>query len=97
MNDIIFHTDFDPSIVDHLISSCVLTIDDGEDIMQANTRIEKNRILYDILFERPYNSLAPLQQASIDVKNTEIQSILEKNGFVEQEINLPPVKHSDGR
>ncbi|CAC5412096.1 TRIM55 [Mytilus coruscus] len=100
LDELICQTDFDPRIVDHLISSCVLTIDDGEDIMQASTRIRKNKILFDILFERPFVSLIPLKQASIDVKNIEIQTILERNGFIDQEMNLPTVQQSvmsDGR
>jgi hypothetical protein len=50
-------------VADLLISRCVLTISDREEIMKKDTQPGRNRTLLNILLKRPYGTFQHLKDA----------------------------------
>ena len=50
-------------MADLLISRCVLTVSDREEIMKKDTQPGRNRTLLNILLKRPYNTFQHLKDA----------------------------------
>ncbi|XP_063396692.1 ankyrin repeat domain-containing protein 50-like [Mytilus trossulus] len=63
-------------VLDNLISRCILMIEDREEIVKPTTQRERNKVLLDILTERPY----PTFQLFKDV----LQESEPSNSFVQQ-------------
>jgi len=60
-------------VADLLISRCVLTVSDREEIMKKDTQPGRNRTLLNILLKRPYNTFQHLKDAlREDPLNTEL-------------------------
>lgn len=47
-------TVLDKQVLDNLISKCIITIEDREEIIKPTTQFERNKFLLEILIERPY-------------------------------------------
>lgn len=47
-------TVLDKQVLDNLISNCIITIEDREEIIKPTTQFERNKFLLEILIERPY-------------------------------------------
>ncbi|XP_063395896.1 uncharacterized protein LOC134680683 [Mytilus trossulus] len=50
-------TVLDKQVLDNLISKCIIAIEDREEIIKPTTQFERNKVLLEILIERPYNCL----------------------------------------
>ena len=60
-------------MADLLISRCVLTVSDREEIMKKDTQPDRNRTLLNILLKRPYETFQHLKDAlREDLINTEL-------------------------
>ena len=55
--DIVQSTILDKLVLDDLISRCVITIEDREEILAQISQSERNRLILDILINRPYNTV----------------------------------------
>ncbi|XP_052075430.1 ankyrin-3-like [Mytilus californianus] len=55
-DDLLDNTVLDKKVLDNLISRCILMIEDREEIIKPTTQRERNKILLDILTERPYDT-----------------------------------------
>ncbi|XP_052103264.1 uncharacterized protein LOC127736720 [Mytilus californianus] len=53
-DDLLDNTVLDKMVLDNLISRCILMIEDREEIIKPTTQRERNKVLLDILIERPY-------------------------------------------
>ncbi|CAG2252251.1 unnamed protein product [Mytilus edulis] len=53
-DDLLENTVLDKMVLDNLISRCILMIEDREEIIKPTTQRERNKVLLDILTERPY-------------------------------------------
>ncbi|CAC5360488.1 unnamed protein product [Mytilus coruscus] len=60
---LIHSTILDIEVLDNLISKCVLTLDDREEIINSNNQSSRNKKLLKILNHRPYNTLGGLVEA----------------------------------
>ena len=61
-DELVQDTTLDQSILDGLISRCVFTIHDREEILGQLTRTGRNKILLDILEDRPYDAVGILRE-----------------------------------
>ncbi|XP_052073291.1 uncharacterized protein LOC127711330 [Mytilus californianus] len=68
-------TVFDKHVLDNLISKCIIMIEDREEIIKPTTQFERNKVLLEILTERPYDTfqlfkdvLIQLDQCTSDVQ-----------------------------
>jgi hypothetical protein len=60
-------------VADLLVSRCVLTVSDREEIMKKDTQPDRNRTLLNILLKRPYETFQHLKDAlREDPINTEL-------------------------
>lgn len=79
-SDILTCTILDKNVLDELISRCILTIDDREEIIKPATQTERNKILLDLLISRPYDVLnlfmVILKQSDPD--NSNVQALVSK-------------------
>lgn len=55
-DEVISITELDKTVLDHLISKCVILIEDREEVAKLATQFERNKAILDILMERPYNT-----------------------------------------
>ncbi|CAG2236239.1 unnamed protein product [Mytilus edulis] len=62
-NELLHDTELHTCVADYLISRCVLTIDDAREIKCPPGQFQRNKILLDILIDRPYNSFYYLVDA----------------------------------
>ncbi|XP_076105820.1 uncharacterized protein LOC143074156 [Mytilus galloprovincialis] len=53
-DELLDNTVLDKMVLDNLISRCILMIEDREEIVKPTTQRERNKVLLDILTERPY-------------------------------------------
>ncbi|XP_052103269.1 uncharacterized protein LOC127736725 [Mytilus californianus] len=53
-DDLLDNTVLDKMVLDNLISRCILMIEDREEIIKPTTQRERNKVLLDILTDRPY-------------------------------------------
>ncbi|CAG2184366.1 unnamed protein product [Mytilus edulis] len=53
-DELLDNTVLDKMVLDNLISRCILMIEDREEIIKPTTQRERNKVLLDILTERPY-------------------------------------------
>ncbi|XP_076105809.1 uncharacterized protein LOC143074147 [Mytilus galloprovincialis] len=53
-DELLDNTVLDKMVLDNLISRCILMIEDREEIIKPTTQRERNKVLLDILSERPY-------------------------------------------
>ncbi|CAC5390146.1 unnamed protein product [Mytilus coruscus] len=53
-DELVDNTVLDKMVLDNLISRCILMIEDREEITKPTTQRERNKVLLDILTERPY-------------------------------------------
>ncbi|CAC5404458.1 unnamed protein product [Mytilus coruscus] len=53
-NELLDNIVLDKMVLDNLISRCILMIEDREEIIKPSTQRERNKVLLDILTERPY-------------------------------------------
>ncbi|XP_076105812.1 uncharacterized protein LOC143074149 [Mytilus galloprovincialis] len=53
-DELLDNTVLDKMVLDNLISRCIIMIEDREEIIKPTTQRERNKILLDILTERPY-------------------------------------------
>ncbi|XP_076080667.1 uncharacterized protein LOC143051655 [Mytilus galloprovincialis] len=60
---LIHSTILDKEVLDNLITKCVLTLDDREEIINCNNQLSRNKKLLKILNHRPYNTLGGLVEA----------------------------------
>ncbi|XP_071121505.1 uncharacterized protein [Mytilus edulis] len=67
-------------VLDNLISRCVLMIEDREEIIKPVTQSERNRVLLDILTERPYDTLQVLKDVlqESDPDNSDVQRLVRR-------------------
>ncbi|XP_071148490.1 uncharacterized protein [Mytilus edulis] len=79
-SDILTCTILDKNVLDELISRCILTIDDREEIIKPASQTERNKILLDLLISRPYDLLnlfiVILKQSDPD--NSNVQALVSK-------------------
>ena len=61
-DELVQDTTLDQSILDGLISRCVFTIHDREEIIGQLTQMGKNKLFLDILEDRPYNGVGILRE-----------------------------------
>ncbi|CAG2198639.1 unnamed protein product [Mytilus edulis] len=54
-DELINQTVLDKMVLDNLISRCILMIEDREEIIKPTTQRERNKVLLDILTDRPYD------------------------------------------
>ena len=62
-NELVNKTILDKNVTDLLISRCVLTISDREEIIKKDTQPDQNRTLLNILLKRPYRTFQDLKDA----------------------------------
>ncbi|XP_063396717.1 uncharacterized protein LOC134681168 [Mytilus trossulus] len=55
-DELLDNTVLDKMVLDNLISRCILMIEDREEIIKPTTQRERNKVLLDILTERPYST-----------------------------------------
>lgn len=55
-DELIHSTILDKEVLDNLISNCVLTLDDKEEIISFADQSSRNRKFYEIIMQRPYNT-----------------------------------------
>ncbi|CAG2198315.1 unnamed protein product [Mytilus edulis] len=60
---LIHSTMLDKEVLDNLISKCVLTLDDREEIVNCDNQSSRNKKLLKLLINRPYNTLGILVEA----------------------------------
>ncbi|CAG2233075.1 NAB [Mytilus edulis] len=53
-DELLDNTVLDKMVLDNLISRCIIMIEDREEIIKPTTQRERNKVLLDILSERPY-------------------------------------------
>lgn len=62
-DDLIHSTILDKEVLDYLISKCVLTLDDRDEIDSFQVHSSRNQKLLEILIRRPYNTFDILFEA----------------------------------
>ncbi|CAG2196780.1 unnamed protein product [Mytilus edulis] len=55
-DELLDNTVLDKMVLDNLISRCIIMIEDREEIIKPTTQRERNKVLLDILTERPYST-----------------------------------------
>ncbi|XP_076108262.1 uncharacterized protein LOC143076400 isoform X2 [Mytilus galloprovincialis] len=55
-DELLDNTVLDKMVLDNLISRCIIMIEDREEIIKPTTQLERNKVLLDILTERPYST-----------------------------------------
>ncbi|XP_052073712.1 uncharacterized protein LOC127711644 [Mytilus californianus] len=72
-------------VLDNLISRCILMIEDREEIIKPATQSERNKVLLDILTERPYGTFKVFKDVlkESDPYNTDVQELVSRMQFIE--------------
>ena len=67
-------------VLDNLISRCILMIEDREEIVKPTTQRERNKVLLDILTERPYPTFHLFKDVLLESEpsNSCVQEIVRK-------------------
>ncbi|CAC5403781.1 unnamed protein product [Mytilus coruscus] len=68
----------DKHVLDNLISKCIIMIEDREEIIKPTTQFERNKVLLEILTERPYDTFQQFKDVLIqlDQCNSDVQQLL---------------------
>ncbi|CAC5406431.1 unnamed protein product [Mytilus coruscus] len=76
-DDLLNITVLDKIVLDNLISSCILMIEDREEIIKPTTQRERNKVLLDILTERPYGTFQAFKDIlkASDPHNSDVQEL----------------------
>lgn len=61
----------DKDVLDNLISKCILTVDDREEIYNVADQASRNQKVLEILMKRPYNTFNMLVEALKDTQQDE--------------------------
>jgi hypothetical protein len=78
-------------VADLLISRCVLTVSDREEIMKKDTQPDRNRTLLNILLKRPYETFQHLKDAlREDPLNTNLVTKMTYSDGYERTISMVP-------
>ncbi|VDI33403.1 Hypothetical predicted protein, partial [Mytilus galloprovincialis] len=74
------NTILDKMVLDNLISRCIMMIEDREEIIKPTTQRERNRVLLDILTDRPYNTMEVLKDVlqESNPQNTDVQELVNR-------------------
>ncbi|VDI06713.1 CDK inhibitor PHO81 [Mytilus galloprovincialis] len=84
--DYLLHTTvLDKIVLDNLISRCVLMIEDREEIIKPTTQSERNKVLLDILTERPYGTFQVFKDVlqESDPHNSDVQGLVRRMLYTE--------------
>ncbi|XP_052073290.1 uncharacterized protein LOC127711329 [Mytilus californianus] len=73
-------TVLDKHVLDNLISKCIIMIEDREEIIKPTTQFERNKVLLEILTERPYDNFQPCKDTLIqlDQCNSDVQELFNR-------------------
>ncbi|CAG2200682.1 unnamed protein product [Mytilus edulis] len=79
-DELLDNTVLDKIVLDNLISRCILMIDDREEIIKPTTQRERNKVLLDILSERPYPTFQLFKDVlqESEPSNSYVQEIVRK-------------------
>ncbi|CAG2189103.1 unnamed protein product [Mytilus edulis] len=79
-DELINQTVLDKMVLDNLISRCILMIEDREEIIKPTTQRERNRVLLDILTDRPYDTFHVFKDVltESDPHNSDIQELISR-------------------
>ncbi|CAG2203373.1 unnamed protein product [Mytilus edulis] len=84
-DDLLTKTVLDKTVLDSLISRCVLMIEDRDEIIKPATQTERNKVLLDILTKRPYGTFNVLKDVlkESDPYNTDVQELVSRMQCIE--------------
>ncbi|CAG2227858.1 unnamed protein product [Mytilus edulis] len=73
-------TVLDRMVLDNLISRCIIMIEDREEIIKPTTQRERNKVLLDILTERPYPTIHLFKDVlqESEPSNSYVQELVKK-------------------
>ncbi|CAG2226328.1 NAB [Mytilus edulis] len=79
-DELLDNTVLDKMVLDNLISRCILMIEDREEIIKPTTQRERNKVLLDILSERPYPTFQLFKDVlqESEPSNSYVQEIVRK-------------------
>ncbi|VDI19756.1 Hypothetical predicted protein [Mytilus galloprovincialis] len=79
-DELLDNTVLDKMVLDNLISRCILMIEDREEIVKPTTQRERNKVLLDILTERPYPTFHLFKDVLLesDPNNSCVQEIVKR-------------------
>ncbi|CAG2201967.1 NAB [Mytilus edulis] len=79
-DELINKTVLDKMVLDSLISRCILMIEDREEIIKPTTQRERNRVLLNILTNRPYGTFEVFKDVLQESNpyNTDVQELVSK-------------------
>ncbi|VDI42860.1 uncharacterized protein MGAL_10B023497 [Mytilus galloprovincialis] len=79
-DELINKTVLDKMVLDNLISRCIFMIEDREEIIKPTTQRERNKVLLDILIERPYGTVDVFKGVlkESDPHNSDIQELISR-------------------
>ncbi|CAG2212249.1 unnamed protein product [Mytilus edulis] len=79
-DELINQTVLDKMVLDNLISRCVLMIEDREEIIKPTTQRERNKILLDIMTDRPYGTFQVFKDVlkESDPHNSDVQELISR-------------------
>ncbi|VDI09526.1 Hypothetical predicted protein [Mytilus galloprovincialis] len=78
--ELINQTVLDKIVLDNLISRCILMIEDREEIIKPTTQRERNRLLLDILTDRPYDTFHVFKDVlkESEPHNSDVQELISR-------------------
>ncbi|CAG2214275.1 unnamed protein product [Mytilus edulis] len=79
-DELINQTVLDKIVLDNLISRCILLIEDREEIIKPTTQRERNRVLLNVLTDRPYDTFHVFKDVlkESDPHNSDIQELISR-------------------
>ncbi|CAG2239851.1 unnamed protein product [Mytilus edulis] len=79
-DELINQTVLDKMVLDNLISRCILMIEDREEIIKPTTQRERNKVLLDILTDRPYGTFQVFKDVlkESDPHNSDVQELISR-------------------
>ncbi|CAG2190224.1 unnamed protein product [Mytilus edulis] len=79
-DELLDNTVLDKMVLDNLISRCILMIEDREEIVKPTTQRERNKVLLDILTERPYPTFHLFKDVLLesDPNNSCVQELVKR-------------------
>ncbi|XP_063407316.1 uncharacterized protein LOC134691048 isoform X3 [Mytilus trossulus] len=95
-NEFIHNVTLDTTVLDGLISKCILTIEDREEIMKQPSMSERNRMILRILMARPYSTFETFTEELINFEQSKMALVSKLSNYdCHGGIRLPSVSTMD--